>query len=112
MASEKAGRNGEPAYEVVWPLGKSSSRLTFEPSTPVSDLNGKTVAEVWDWVFKGDQMFPIIREQLRQRFPDVKFVDYQAFGNVHGADEREVVAALPGLLIQHGIDAVICGVGA
>ena len=112
MASETTCRNGEPVYEVVWPLGKSSSRPAIEPSSPVSNLNGKTVADLWDWTFKGDRMFPIIHDRLRQRFPDVKFVDYHTFGNIHGPHEKEVVAALPQLLRQHGVDAVITGVGA
>ena len=33
------------------------------------------------------------------------------FGNIHGADELEVVRRLPELLRQHRVDAVICGVG-
>ena len=34
------------------------------------DLAGKTVCEVWNGVFKGDDTFPIIRELLRKNFPD------------------------------------------
>ena len=29
----------------------------------IADLNGKTVCELWDWVSRGDQMFPIITEK-------------------------------------------------
>ncbi len=112
MARETARSGREPVYEVVWPLGQTTGRLAIKPSAPIIDLNGKTVAEFWDWAFKGDQMFPIIREKLRGRFPDVKFVGYDTFGDIHGPNETEVVAALPALLRQHGIDAVISGVGA
>ena len=101
----------EPLYQVVWPLGRAVVSSPVKLSPPVSDLRGKTVAEVWDYGFKGDQVFAIIRERLRQRFPGVKFVDYGTFGNIHGPHEREVIANLPGLLRQHGVDAVISGIG-
>ena len=99
-------------YEVVWPLGRSSSKPAIKPSSPVLDLTGKTVAEVWTFAFKGDQMFQIIREKLRERFPEVKFIDYHTFGNIHGSREAEVIASLPEMLRRHGCDAVITAVGA
>ena len=100
----------EPMYEVVWPLGRSASEVV--PLAPrVSDLSGKTVCELWDWLFKGDEMFPIIREKLRARYHGIKFVDYSVFGNTHGPNEAEVIAALPDLLRKHGCDLVISGVG-
>jgi hypothetical protein len=101
----------EPVYEVVWPLGRAVSQpVNLAP--PVTDLNGKTVGELWDWVFKGDKMFPIIREELRNKYPDIKFVEFSSLGNTHGSNERDYVAALPDLLRQHGCDAVISAVGA
>jgi hypothetical protein len=42
----------------------------------------------------------------------VKFVGYEAFGNFHGARERDVVAALPEKLRAHKADAAIVGIGA
>src|SRR4051794_22386129 len=39
-------------------------------------LNGKVVAEIWNEDFKGDIMFPIYRELLKERFPQVKIVPY------------------------------------
>lgn len=101
----------EPVYEVVWPLGQSTVD-EVAPNPPIEDLNGKTVGELWDWLFKGDQMYALIRERLRQRFPGVKFVESSAFGNIHGQDEAAVIAALPDLLREHGIDLVVTGIGA
>ena len=112
MHGEEIRSSRAPGYEVVWPLGKSAARSSIELSPPVSDLNGKTIGELWDFMFKGDQMFAIIREQLKERFPGVKFVDSRTFGNIHGSSEAEVIAALPDLLRQHGCDAVISAVGA
>jgi hypothetical protein len=36
-------------------------------------------------------------------------VSWREFGNTHGRDEREVVAALPERLKALGVDAVISG---
>lgn len=102
---------GEHEYEVVWPLGRTVFQ-SVRPTGRVSDLNGKTVCELWDWVFRGDQLFPMVRESLLKRYPGVKFVDYTVFGPTHGPKEAEVVAALPELLHKHGCDAVVSGIGA
>lgn len=101
----------EPVYEVVWPLGKSvHDSLSLPP--PPDNLKGKTVCELWDWLFRGDDVFRIIRELLAKRYPGIKFVDYSIFGSTGGARQREIIARLPELLRQHGCDVVISGVGA
>src|ERR1041384_5254700 len=102
----EGAKGGEPMYEVVWPLGRCVSK-TVELAPPVVDLNGKTVCELWDWVFRGNEIFPILRAQLKQRYPNVRIVDYETMGDTHGNDEREYVATLPQLLARHGADAVI-----
>ncbi|MDO8670552.1 MAG: hypothetical protein Q7O66_03870 [Dehalococcoidia bacterium] len=108
--SETAQSVREPVYEVVWPLGKLAAGPAIKLGSPVSDLNGKTIGELWDYRFRGDDMFAIIRDTLRQRYPDIKFVDFSTFGDTHGPKEGEVVAALPELLRKHGVNAVISGV--
>ena len=101
----------EGVYEVVWPLGKSVIQ-EVAATRRVSDLSGKKVAELWDWMFRGDEIFPIIRESLRKRYPGIEFVEYPVFGNTHGGKEAGVIAALPELLSKHGCDVVISAVGA
>ncbi len=101
----------EPVYQVVWPLGKSAYEI-LPVADIASSLGGKTVCELWDWAFRGQEMFAVIRETLKQRFPDIRFVDYDKFGNILGRNDAEVIAALPALLRQHGCDAVISAVGA
>lgn len=96
-------------FEVVWPLGKRADAEA--PAGRLDDLNGKVVAELWDWLYRGDVGFPILREELKRRFPDVQIVPYTEFGNIHGGDEREVVKRLPRELRERGCDAVIAGVG-
>lgn len=101
-----------PVYEVVWPLGKS----TYEevaPSQRTADLSGKTICEWWDWLFKGNQIFGTLKEELSQRFPGVKFVDHTAFpGDVRGENGAAVVAELPELFRKNRCDLVVSSVGA
>ena len=100
----------EPEYKVVWPLGKLAYQmLSLGPR--LSDLKGKTICELSDWMFRAEEVFPIIRELLLRRYPGIKFVNYSVFGNTHGPKEAEVIAALPDRLHKHGYDAVISGVG-
>ncbi len=103
----------EPTFDVVWPLGRCvSPPVDLAPA--LSTLNGKTVCEFWGWVYRGDQMFPIINDELRKAFPDVKVVSYDETGDSHANNimERDYVAGLPGMLSRYECNAVIVGVGA
>ncbi len=97
-------------YEVVWPSGKSTI-AGQKLAKRLDSLQGKTVAELWSWTFKGDIMFKAFEDELGKRYPDIKFISWKEFGEIHGANEREVLAALPEKLKNFGVDAVICGVG-
>ena len=101
----------EPVYDVVWPLAPSAAPAGSLAGRP-ADLSGKTVGELWDYLFKGEQMFPLIREALAQRYPGIRFVEYERFGSIHGRDEAELARTLPEQLRKHGCDAVISAVGA
>ena len=100
----------EPYYKVVWPLGT----LTYQPLTlhpRPTDLNGLTVCELSDYGFKAENIFPLIRKLLKERYPDIKFVEYPAFGNTHGTQEDEVIAGLADKLTKYDCGLVISGVG-
>jgi hypothetical protein len=101
----------ETVYEVVWPLGRSAYD-TRTPNARVGDLSGKKIGELWDYLFRGEEIFPILRERLKARFPGIQFVPYDVFGNVHGPKQREIVALAPELLRTHKVDAVISAIGA
>ena len=78
-------------------------------------LNGKTVAEVWNDDFKGDIMFPMYRELLKQRYPDVKIIPYTDLpvASLKGtpAYQREVLQKIIAELKAKGADALITGNG-
>ena len=93
---------------VLWPRGASTASVTPLAERPAT-LEGATIGELWDDLFRGDEIFPILRDELRQRFPGVRFVEYKTFGSTHGPEERKVLAELPERMRQHGVTAVISG---
>jgi hypothetical protein len=101
----------ESRFDVVWPLGRKAY-ADSDTVARVADLSGKTVAAVWDYLFRGDEMFDIVSRKLAARYPGIRFVSHETFGNVHGTRQRELVAALPEKLRLHEVDAVITSVGA
>ena len=97
-------------YEALWPRSPRQARV--QPLAKRLDtLAGKTVAQVWDHVFRGDEVFEFLEAGLKARFPGVRFVSWREFGSTHGGDEREVVASLPKKFKEMGVDAVISGMG-
>lgn len=102
--------NSDGNYEVYWPLSPRQSRI--KALAPRLDtLAGKKIALLWDYLFRGDEVFAVIAETLTARFPGVTFVSWNEFGNTHGNDERAVVAALPERFEALGVDAAISGMG-
>ena len=97
-------------YETLWPGGAIAVPV-FEPAARPANLNGLTVAFVWDYVFRGDDIFPILQEALAKAYPAMTFVNYDTFGNTFGGDEHGVRERLPELLTAHGVDVAISGVG-
>ena len=78
----------------------------------LADLNGKTVCEVWNGVFRGDALFPIIRQQLKKRYPGVKVIPYTESPLFNtGDDINKICENLRNFLSQKGCDALIAGVG-
>ena len=100
----------EPIYDVVWP--RSPRGVQQRRRAPrVDTLVGKRVAFLWDYLFRGDELFPVLAEQLAARFADIEIVDYTEFGNLHGSDERDRVGRLSDDLRSRGVDAVVSGMG-
>jgi len=97
-------------YEAYWP--RAPRRLERKSLAPrLESLHGRTVAQLWDYLFRGDEVFALLEEGLKARYPDVRFVSWRDLGNTHGKDEREVLARLPQRLRELGVDAAISGMG-
>jgi len=100
----------EPTFDVVWPkspLGTQARR----PAPRLDTLIGKRIGFAWDYLFRGDELFPVLAKELRTRFDGVEIVNYDVFGNLHGPREHELVARLPAGLARHRVDAVVSGNG-
>ncbi len=102
-------------FEVVSPLGlEAVEQAAAAPRLPT--LEGKTVGEFWNGVFKGDQTFPVIRRLLQEKFPRLKVIPYTEFPHAPGSDDpakqRERALSMAALAREKGCDAVISGNGA
>ena len=52
------------SFDVVSPVGEE----TVKPKSvaaPLDSLEGKTICEVWNGVYKGNETFPALRELLK-----------------------------------------------
>lgn len=102
----KKSNDSAGLYEVVWPSGER--KQTMRPLAKRLDtLNGKTIAQLWDFLFAGDEVFAVLEESLRARYPGVKFVSWREFGSTHAVNEKELLASLPQRFKELGVDAAI-----
>lgn len=97
-------------YAVVWPRSPKTAEVVELAERPAT-LEGRKVAFLWDYLFRGDEIFPIIERELSARYPNMTFVPYQEFGTTHGAGEHDVIAAMAERLADLGVDAVVSGMG-
>ena len=97
-------------YAVVWPRSPKRAELT-DLAVRLETLEDKTVAFLWDYLFRGDEIFPLLQKELSERYEGIQFVGYDEFGTTHGEGEAELMAALPDRLRELGVDAVISGMG-
>jgi len=98
-------------YEVFWPRGRrtiQSIPLAWRSST----LEGKTVAQLWNGGFRGDEIFRILEDELRKKYPAIKFVHWKEFGRMSGGyEEDKLLAELPSKLKEKRCDVAIAGMG-
>ena len=95
-------------YEAYWPRAPRQQK-TRALAPRLTSLAGKTIAQLWDYLYKGDVVFALLEEGLKARFPDVKFVSWREFGSTHGGEEKAALAELPRRFKELGVDAVISG---
>ena len=100
---------------VVSPAGLEAVEAKLS-SPRLDDLNGKTVGEIWNGVFKGDTTFPIIRKLLKDRYPRLNIIPYTEFPHTHVSDnatkQRERATLIANLAKEKGCDAMLSGNGA
>ncbi len=81
----------------------------------LNTLEGKTICETWNGDFKGDFMFPIYREVLKERYPGVKIIPYTEFPSspLTGtpAYQREIAQQIAIMVKERGCDALVSGNG-
>ena len=102
--------------KVVNPLGEPLGEKTIPIAPRLDTLEGKTVCEIWNAGFKGEVIFPIIEEMLRERYRGVKVIPYTEFplvsiGSLGPATKAETLEAVRVALVEKGCDAVITGIG-
>jgi hypothetical protein len=95
-------------YEVVHPLGRQI-RKTGARTARRETLDGATIGELSNHKFDSEFTFEVIEQEIRKRFPTVKFVSHERFGDTYGAQETEVIDGLPGKLADYACDFVISG---
>ena len=95
---------------VFWPRSPRKPQRK-QAATRLDTLNGKTVAQLWDYLFHGDEVFALLEGAIRERYPAVRFLSWREFGNTHGSDERAVLERLPEKLKELGADAAISAAG-
>jgi hypothetical protein len=100
----------ESSYAVYWPRGRRTTAARALAPRPRS-LEGKTVAFLWDYMFRGDEIWPELKTGLAARYPGIRFIDYDTFGSTHGEDEHTILATLPERIATLGIDAIVSGMG-
>jgi hypothetical protein len=97
---------GEGIYEVVWPSGERRQKMR-PLAKRLDTLNGKTIAQLWDFLFYGDEVFAELERKLAERYPEVKWVSWREFGSTHAVNEKELLASLPQRFKELGVDAAI-----
>jgi len=102
--------------KVVSPVGKPVIAEVSSSPLPLNTLKGKTVCEVWNGNFEGNVSFPMVREMLQKRYPDLKVIPYtelpmSTVDSLSPRNKAQTLEALRVRLIEKGCDAVITGNG-
>ncbi len=94
--AKKSGGNG--LYEVVWPCGER--KQAHAPAGKRLDtLNGKTIAQLWDFLFAGDEVFTALEEKLREQYPR-REIRQLARIRLYPCGERKGIARLAAAALQ------------
>ena len=106
MGNAPESHVNEPSFEVVHPVSRRPV-VARTSNADLPGLTGKKIALVWDYLFRGDDVFRLVRERFERS--GVEFVDHEVFGDVHGHDE--LLGQLPSRLREMAADAAIVATG-
>ena len=76
--------------EVFEPTGSFEVNELHAPR--LADLNGKTICELGNAKWEDHRIFPVLRELLKKRFPDIKIIPYTDFTYGYEIDDDQVAA--------------------
>jgi hypothetical protein len=108
--TESIPRRPDDFHSVVWP--RARRMVSQRPLAPrLRTLDGQTIAFLWDSVFRGEEIFPVIEAALARRFPGARFLPWDRFGSIYGGEEPRTIAELPDRLRRLGVSAVVSGIG-
>jgi hypothetical protein len=109
-------------FQVLRPFGEATAVAALS-SPRLDGLAGKTICELSSNMYNAEISFPIIRELLRQRYPDIKKVipyteinkglpdsTVMTYSGTIEEQEKKTEAAVA-VAIQKGCDAIIVGNG-
>ncbi|MFC1928763.1 hypothetical protein ACFLXX_04150 [Chloroflexota bacterium] len=91
------------SLEVYNPAGTIEITQLYAPR--LVDLSGKTICELSNLTWEDERTFPLIRELLKKRFPNVKIIPYTEFQDIYGMEPD----ALSEVLREKGCDGAIVG---
>lgn len=99
----------EPSFDVVHPVSRRPA-VARTSNADLPGLAGKKIALVWDYLFRGDDVFRLVKERFHAGRSGVEFVDHEVFGDIHGHDE--LLDQLSSRLGEMGVDGTIVATGA
>ena len=107
--SDTQTNDKEGVYKVLWPRGRRTGEVTAFAER-LDSLEGKTVCELWDGLFRGDEIFPMLKKELSERYPGVKVVPWTEFpkDGDHGFPDWK---AHPNVMAEKGCDGVMVATG-
>jgi hypothetical protein len=91
--------------EVFDPCGTVPDAEQHRYALRLNDLNGKTIGEISNRMWESDRIFPLIRDLLKGKYPDIQFVPYTDLPS--GLDNIQDNEQIGEIVAAKGCDAVI-----
>jgi len=91
--------------DVFDPRGAALDADKYDYAPRLADLDGKTIGEISNRLWESDRIFPLIRDLLKKRLPNIKFVPYTELPS--GVDNIQDKEDIGDIVASKGCDAVI-----